>query len=380
MKVLLLCQNLGVGGAEELVLGTSTQLKADGVETEVVAITRRGLIAEEIAATDVPVYLAAGQPGPRDPVAFSRLVRLLRDRRPEVVQTYLLNACLYGRLAAIMAGVPLVLASEQNVYRDKRRRHVQLERLLAAGTFRIVACCRAVAAFYRRQVGVRPNKLAVNYNAVRIGPAPAVDQASARTTLGLPPDAMVIGTVGRLTEQKDQRMLIDAMAQLAPRFPKLVLIIAGAGELRARLQARAERLAIADRVRFLGVRRDRDTLYAAMDVFALPSRWEGLSLALIEAMGAGRPAVATRVGGNPEVVDHGRTGLLVQPGEPMALADALGSILVDAGLREALGSSARREARERFSIERHVAELTALYRRGLSERGSGGQRWLGAGP
>jgi glycosyltransferase involved in cell wall biosynthesis len=117
------------------------------------------------------------------------------------------------------------------------------------------------------------------------------------------------------------------------------------------------------------MRRDRERLYAAMDVFVLPSKWEGLSLALVEAMGAGRPVVATRVGGNPEVVTHGRTGLLVPPSEADTLADALGGLLADADQRTMLGEAAASEARARFSIEEHVRQLTALYRQGLAERG-----------
>ena len=147
-----------------------------------------------------------------------------------------------------------------------------------------------------------------------------------------------------------------------------MLLVAGAGPLREDLEAEAARLGLADRVRFLGVRRDRATLYAAMDLFVLPSRWEGLSLALVEAMGAGRAVVATDVGGNPEVVQHGRTGLLVPPGDAGALADAIGKVARDRELRASLGDAAAADARSRFSIEQHVAQLSALYRRGLAER------------
>jgi glycosyltransferase involved in cell wall biosynthesis len=381
MKALLLCQNLGVGGAEELVLGASTGLPSEGVETGVVAITRRGPIAEEIARAGVRVHLARGQPGPRDPAAFLRLVRLLRDERPDVVHTYLLNAGLYGRLAAIAAGVPVILAAEQNVYRRKKRRHAILERLLAARTFRVVACCRTVGDFYRRQTGVPADKIAVVYNAARFGPEPSpADREPARRALGLPPEAIVLGTLGRLTEQKGQAVLLRAVADLAPRFPELVLFLAGDGPLRAELEAFAERLGVGSRVRFLGVRRDRAALYAAMDAFVLPSLWEGLSLSLVEAMGAGRPVVATTVGGNPEVVEQGRTGLLVPPEEPAALAAAIVELLRDRQLAAEIGRAAAREARARFSIEEHVARIAALYREGLGRAATAPPASVGTAP
>jgi glycosyltransferase involved in cell wall biosynthesis len=121
-------------------------------------------------------------------------------------------------------------------------------------------------------------------------------------------------------------------------------------------------------VRFLGLRRDRETLYAAMDIFVLPSHWEGLSLALVEAMGSGRAVVATDVGGNPEVVTNGRTGLLVPPNDHQSLTDALTQVGLDQQVRGALGEAAAADARARFSIEQHVAQLAALYRQGLEER------------
>jgi glycosyltransferase involved in cell wall biosynthesis len=369
VKALLLCQNVGVGGAEELVLGASTALPSVGVETGVVALTRRGPVADEIEAAGVPLQLVAGQPGPRDPAAFVRLVRLLQRERPDVVHTYLITACLYGRLAAFAAGVPLVLAAEQNVYERKPRRHVLLERVLAARTYRVVACCEAVGRFYQQQVGVPSSKIAVVFNAVRFGEQPGSgDREAALAALGLPADALVVGTLGRLTEQKGQRVLLHAVAELARRLPRLVLLLAGAGQLRDELERESDRLGIADRVRFLGLRRDRATLYAALDVFVLPSRWEGLSLALVEAMGAGRAVVATAVGGNPEVVADGRTGLLVPPDDPSTLADALARLLASPDERASLGVAAAAEARSRFAIEQHVAEIAALYRDGLAER------------
>jgi glycosyltransferase involved in cell wall biosynthesis len=369
VKALFLCQSLNVGGAEELILGASRALPEVGVEAEVVALTRRGPIADEIEAAGVPLHLVAGQPGPRDPAAFVRLVRLLRREQPDVVHTFLIVAGIYGRLAAFAAGVPLVLAAEQNVYTRKPRRHALMERALALRTYRVVACCDVVGRYYRQQVGVPASKVEVIYNAVRFGrPPQPTDRETARFALRLPPETLVLGTLGRLTEQKGQRTLLQAVATLAGDLPDLVLFLAGTGPLRDALEAEATRLGIADRVRFLGVRRDRATLYAAMDIFVLPSRWEGLSLALVEAMGAGSAVVATDVGGNPEVVRDGRTGLLVPPADAGALAAAIGKLAGDPALRWSLGTAAAADARDRFSIDQHVAQLAALYRRGLGER------------
>jgi glycosyltransferase involved in cell wall biosynthesis len=369
VKALFLCQSLNVGGAEELILGASTALPSVGVNAGVVALTRRGQVADEIEAAGVPVHLVRGQPGPRDPAAFVRLVRLLQREQPDVVHTFLIVAGIYGRLAAFAAGVPLVLTAEQNVYARKPRRHALMERALALRTYRVVACCEVVGRYYQQQVGVARSKIAVIYNAVRFGRPPLpTDSETARFALKLPPDALVLGTLGRLTEQKGQRMMLQAVASIARQVPSVMLFLAGTGPLREDLESEATRLGIAGRVRFLGLRRDRATLYAAMDIFVLPSRWEGLSLALVEAMGAGRAVVATDVGGNPEVVENGRTGLLVPSGDADTFADALVKLALDRDLRSSLGSAAALEARSRFSIEQHVHQLAALYRQGLAER------------
>lgn len=370
MKVLFLCQNLGVGGAEELILGASTHLPKLGVETGVVALTKRGPVAEEIAAAGVPVHLVSGEPGPRDPAAFVGLVQLLRRERPDVAHTFLITASIYGRLAAFAAGVPLVLAAEQNVYSNKPLRHALLERVLATWTYRVVACCGVVGRHYQKQVGVKASKIEVIYNAVSMPDPPLPEQCGpARAALGLPADAFVLGTLGRLHEQKGHSTLLRALASLAQTIPNVALFVAGTGPLRESLEAEAHRLGIAERVHFLGVRRDRETLFAAMDLFVLPSRWEGLSLALVEAMGAARPVVATSVGGNPEVVTEGKTGLLVPPDDAAALAGAIARLAASPSVRGRLALTAASEARARFSIEEHVAQLETLYRQGLVERG-----------
>lgn len=369
MKALFICQNLNIGGAEELILGVSTMLPGVGVETGVVALTRRGPIADEIERAGIPVHLVPGQPGPRDPAAFVRLVRLLQREQPDVVHTFLIVAGIYGRLAAFAAGIPLIVTAEQNVYADKPRRHALMERALATGTYRVVACCEVVGRYYQQQVGIAPSKIEVIYNAVRFGRRPEpTDRETARFALRLPPEALVLGTLGRLAQQKGHLNLLKAAAMLSRDVPELVLFVAGAGPLRETLEAEAARLGLSDRVRLLGVRRDRATLYSAMDVFVLPSRWEGLSLALVEAMGAGRAVVATNVGGNPEVVKGGRTGLLVPADDPAALADALREVARDRELRASLGEAAATDARARFSIDQHVAQLSALYRQGLARR------------
>lgn len=372
IKALYLAQHLTMGGAEELLLGIATHLPPERFDVVVGCLTREGIVARELRAAGVRVVLLPGQPGPRDPAAFWRLLRFIRAERPQVVHTFLQAAGLYGRLTAWLARVPAIYHAEQNVYLKRSRRHLLFERFLASRTTRVVACCQAVAEHYRASVGIAPERLVVLLNAVNFErAAPLADRSVAKEALGFAPDDVVLGTLGRLERQKGIDVLLAVLARLAPRRPNLRAFVAGQGRLAGQLKQQAETLGVGDRVRFLGVRRDRDVLFGAMDVFVLPSRWEGLSLALAEAAGAGLPIVATTVGGNAEVVEHERSALLVAPDNPLALADALARLSADAELRARLGAAARVDARARFSIERYVELLAASYERALAGRGAG---------
>ena len=167
--------------------------------------------------------------------------------------------------------------------------------------------------------------------------------------------------MARLDDQKGHRHLIDAMGILASRRPNLVTLIAGDGPLEQSLRAQCAALGITDRVRFLGYRRDVAELFEAADVVVLPSLYEGLPLVAIEALAAGRPMVATEVDGTPEVVIHERTGLLVPPANPVAMAAAIERLLDDPALAARLASEGRKFVQENFAVRRQIEQTAALY-------------------
>ena len=171
------------------------------------------------------------------------------------------------------------------------------------------------------------------------------------------PDGPLVGNVARLAEQKGQRTLLEAAAEL----PGVKFAIVGEGELRGELERRTDELGLHDRVLFTGARDDVPDLLATFDVFAFPSLFEGLCLAVIEAQAAGVPVVATPVGGIRETVVDGETGLLVPPQDPQALAAAIRRLLDDRELAGRLAAEARRRVHERFSVQRMVEETLALY-------------------
>jgi glycosyltransferase involved in cell wall biosynthesis len=226
-----------------------------------------------------------------------------------------------------------------------------------------------VKDFYVAQVGADPAKVEVIYNAVDWSQLETtMTREEFRASIGLPQEVMAAGIIARLTEQKAHRVLFDAVAQHPP-LQHLHLVVVGDGELRETLQQRAEALGLHHRVHFVGARRDLGNILNAVDLFTMPSLWEGLPLSLVLAMGAGLPVVATRVAGIPEVVQHDVSGLLVSPGNSGELALALARLVENASLRRSLGDQARAFVTPRFGVDKYVASITGLYDRLLAAKG-----------
>ena len=367
-RVLYLSHAFMVGGAEEMVLNLVRHLP-DRFEPFVTCINRAGPIGEEIKNTGVPFRVLGLDPGIRRPWHVLGIGQHLRETRPDIVHTFLLTASLYGRLGAMLARVPIIVGTEVNIYQHKRRHHALAERLLMRGTDRVIVSAESVREFYIRQVHADAARVDVIYNAVDWSQLQTTKAPGAlRASIGVPAGAPLAGIIARLTEQKAHRDLFDAMA-VTPGLASLHLLVVGDGDLREDLHARVERLGLSARVHFLGARRDLGDLLAAIDLFVMPSLWEGLPLSLVLAMGAGLPVVATRVAGIPEVVQDGVTGLLVPPADVPALGSELARLVSDPVLRQTLGAAAAAFVRPRFGVDRYVDAVTSLYDRLLAEAG-----------
>jgi len=356
-----------VGGAEEMVLNLVRHLPAR-FEPMVACIHEAGPIGEEIRRTGIPFSVLGLTPGVSRPLDVLRLKDALQAWAPTIVHTFLLTGSLYGRFAAMMAGVPIVIGTEVNIYEKKRPLHARLERWLMKGTDAVVASARSVKDHYVDQVGADPDKIEVIYNAVdwaQLETTKTRDEF--RASIGVPLDVPAAGIIARLTEQKAHRVLFEAMTNA--ELSTLHLIVVGDGELRDDLRSRAEALGILGRVHFLGARRDLGNILAAVDIFAMPSLWEGLPLSMVLAMGAGLPVVASRVAGIPEVVNDGVNGLLVDAGDSAQLGHALATLVNDSRLRSRLGSAAKAFVLPRFGIDGYVASIATLYDRLLAAKG-----------
>ena len=329
-------------------------------EPLVCCINQAGPIGEEIRKTGTPVAVLGLTPGLRHPWDVAGIRRYLRETKPAIVHTFLLTASLYGRLAAILEQIPIVIGTEVNIYERKRAHHILAERMLMARTDRVIVSANSVRDFYVNQIHADPEKIEVVYNAVDWKAIqPAKSREETRASLGLRPDTKVAGVIARLTEQKGHRFLFQALT--TPALAGVQLVVVGDGDLSEALKREAQDLGIQSRVHFLGARRDLGDLLAAMDVFVMPSLWEGLPLSMILAMGAAMPVVATEVAGIPEVVVDGQTGWLVPAGNALALATALAEVFADRARASRVGKAARDFVLPRFGVDGYVNSVVSLY-------------------
>ncbi len=309
----------------------------------------------------------------RDWQAYRDLVRIIREVRPHVVHTHTAKAGLLGRWAARRCGVPVIVHTfHGHVFHGyfspaRTAMFVRLERALA----RTTTCLVTVSEDVRQQILARGIGRPDRFEVVRLG----LDLAPFRTAegrrgelrreLGLADDAPTVGIVARLVPRKAHEVFLQAAAAIAPLVPDAMFLVVGDGERRAELEGRARTLGLSGRVRFLGWRADLDRVYADLDVVMLTSTNEGSPVALIEAMAAARPVVATRAGGVAELV--GEAGLLAEVGDADGLARHAMALLSDPERRRALGRLARDRVVPQYAHERLVADIDRLYARLLAE-------------
>jgi glycosyltransferase involved in cell wall biosynthesis len=348
------------GGAERMLLVLLDRLDPARYRSRVLT-WRDGWLNEEVRRRGIPeATLPLARP--LDPACLRRLLARLAEWRVDLLHAHEFAMNTYGTIAARLARKPIVTTVHGKHYYGDRFHRRLAYRFVARAAFRMVAVSRDIGRDLVERVGVRPEGLVTIYNGVDAASVRRPGEGRRlRRDLGIAETAPVVGAIGNLLPVKGHVYLIQAAARLAREWPDLTVLLCGRPVLRADLEAEAARLGVAGRIRFLGFRDDVGALLDALDVFVLPSLSEGLSLALVEAMAAGTPVAATAVGGNPELIRDGETGLLVPPRDPDALAAAIGRLLADRPLAGRLAAAARAAVGTTFAAETMVSRYEALY-------------------
>jgi len=370
MKLLFLITGLAYGGAEIQLVNLAISLKKRGWEVRVVAMLPPQAFTEELKDAGIPLSTLNMRRGVADPRAVFRLVKILREWRPDIVHSHMVHANLLARVTRLLSPIPVLICTAHSTYEGGRHREIfyRLTDFLCdlttqiswAGLERYVQ----VGAVPRHKIRYVPNGLDID----RFMPCQET-RNRIRDKLELK-DFFIWLAVGRFHVQKDYPNLLHALARVSEEFNNVLLLIAGDGPLRPDIEKLAKKLGINERVRFLGICNNISELMNAADAFVLSSRWEGFGLVLAEAMSCQLPVVATDSGGPREILNGGKLGHLVPPGDSEALAAAMMKMMsLPEAERQAMGRAGRAYIEANYSLEHVVDQWEAIYMELLQQKG-----------
>jgi len=361
IRLMQITHDLAIGGLQQVVVNLCRHIDRERFKVSVLCLRSRGEFAPGIEAMGIPVFLLPQKKG-TDYLSFFKVARLLRREKIEVIHTHNTQPFVDGTLGALMAGVRTrVHTDHARAFPDKGR-YMAAEWVMSHFAHSVVGVSDHTVANLRAYEKISPAKLVTIVNGIpgeRY--AVSIDREAKTRELRMAHKGPVIGFVARLEEEKGGTYLLQAMPEIAARFPGAALVIAGKGELEGDLKAEARSLGVADRVYFIGPRMDVPELLRLFDLCVLPSLREGLPMVIPEAMAAGCPLLATRVGGIPSVITHGVNGSLVAPSSPGAIAAEAIRLFEDEAKMAAYRENGKRVFEERFSAETMVARYEALY-------------------
>ena len=363
-RVLILTVGSGMGGAERLIRMTAPRLQAAGYDVTVATLKEeRGAIAADLREAGVP-FVSFGGRWKYDPRPVLRLRRALVAGRFDILHAHLFLANVAARAAGRAAGVPVIITSHHDTDVWMRAPHRLVERVTSGWSDLVVTCSEAVRRYAIERHRLSAARVRTLRNAIEVPMAlPGAEaRAAVRRDLGAGADEILIATLGRLDEpKKGLATFLEAAARVAAAEPRARFCLVGEGPARTALERRARELRLEGRLSLAGERRDVFQILSGVDVFVQPSLWEGFGLTVIEAMAAARPVVASRVGGVPEVLRDGIDGLLVPPGDPHALAQAILRLARDPDLAARLGAAGRARACSEFGIDGLVEATMRIY-------------------
>ncbi|MBN2189631.1 MAG: glycosyltransferase [Candidatus Aureabacteria bacterium] len=349
--------SMDLGGNERMLSAIIAGLDSNIYHNHIIFLDRgsdKSKFLKDYAEQSGVKTLVISSKGYFDWSVVKKLGSALKSVNPDIVHTHLYLAQIYGRIAARNAAVPVIISSEQNVYFYKKHFPFRLlEKYLSGFTTRIIASSNGVRQYLIDKVGIQKDKINVIYNCINVADFRAAPNPAASDTVS-------IGALGHLHRQKGYEYLLDAAKMVSSSDPGARFSIGGSGPLKGRLQRRIAALGLEDKVRLAGFVDDAKAYLKTIDIFVMPSLWEGFGISALEAMASGRPVIVSDVAGLNELVEDGKSGLLVKPGDASGLAQKISMLCRDRDLRVELGKNAAERA-GRFSCGEIIPLFGKLY-------------------
>lgn len=374
-KIVHLIDSLGIGGAQTHLLTILKCVDREKYSHVVCSLTDELNIGKEIENIGIKVVSLGLQEAlkkKRWTVVMREVSQILKDEKPDILETHLTWSRIFGTMAFVMIGKKKIISFEQGDIYNTGWQYKVANFLASFFIDVIVVSSNAIKKWIFKNYWISQRKMVVMHNAVLTEIfRPWGNSGNFRGTLGIGQDEIAIGSVGTLGTgvNKGMNYCIDAMSELSEKHKNIRLLIVGDGELRGDLEKQTEDLGLKDIVKFLGFRRDINSILNAVNIFVLASPFEPCGIAIIEAMAMGKPVVASAVGGPTEIIENGITGFLFAPGDTKDLTRIIDRLIEDEKLCREIGIRARKSAEEKFDAKKYIKRLESIYANLLERHG-----------
>lgn len=363
IKLLYLISRLDIGGMERQLLTLVSNLDREKFDIDIVYFQGDGHLKSEFESLGCRVK-KFNVTGPWDISIYPKLYSHIKRKEYDIIHTHSLKADLWGAIVGSLTRTPLIISTvhnnEERLLGNPFVRFLE-KRVIGRVDNTIVIVSDGVGRFLMEKAGISKDKMKRVYYGMDASDVEIDKDKDIRQEFGIDGDAPLVGCIGRLTEQKGHIYLIQAAKNIVENFSEVKFLIVGKGELERSLKKLVRDSGLDSNFIFTGFREDVYSIIDKLDLVALPSLWEGFGLVLLEAMAMGKPVVATNVGGIPEIIQDGETGILIPPRNPDALADAIIKLLKDKGLTQRMGEAGRRRVKENFQAARMTKEIEHIY-------------------
>ncbi len=372
-KIIYIITSTGIGGAEKILYQTVTGMDYNKYHVSTCSLKEKGEIARYLEKQGIAIHCLnmANKEGfagwLSTTVALVRLLFFLKKMKPTIVHSFLFRANILARIAGYLTGVPIIISSIRVMGGEKRYFHF-IERITSFMVDHYIAVSESVKCYVMQKSKISDKNISVIYNGIDIKNHNYLSVKNVKMPFAVEEGDDILVTVGRLHKQKGHAYLLHAISKVVKEIPKIKLLIIGKGEEENKLKDLAKSLDLTNEIIFVGLRHDVKKLLSLARLFILPSLWEGMPNVLLEAMAAGKAVIATEVGGIPEVVVHGETGILVPPEDSDALAKSIKYLLQDEIKINKMGETGRVQVEKHFTIAKMLERTEILYQKLLKEK------------